>query len=80
MVFKNTLHVLKEFLEAVGVQHTHELNRRHIVRRLSESEIKLADQIYPKAEKGELLNNSEISDPRLKSYWKRVSINSFNYN
>ena len=77
---KNTLHVLKEFLEAVGVNHTHELNRRHIVRRLSESEIKLADQIYPRAEKGELLNNSEIADPRIKSYWKRVSINSFNYN
>ena len=46
---------LKELLESVGVNHPSELNRRHIVRRLSESEIRLADQIYPKAEKGELI-------------------------
>ena len=52
---KNTIFVLKELLESVGVMHTKDLNRRHIVRRLSESEIRLADQIYPRAEKGELL-------------------------
>ena len=50
---KNTIFVLKELLESVGVMHTKDLNRRHIVRRLSESEIRLADQIYPKAFKGE---------------------------
>ncbi len=79
---KNTLKVLKEFLEAAGVKHTHELNRRHIVRRLSESEIKLADQVYPNAQKGELLKDKVkfIKDPRLKSYWARVDKNSFNFN
>ena len=78
---KNTLFVLKELLESVGVTHTKDLNRRHIVRRLSESEIRLADQIYPRAEKGELLKKGkkEILDPRLNVYWNKVSSKSFNY-
>ncbi len=78
---KNTLFVLKELLESVGVNHPCELNRRHIVRRLSESEIRLADQIYPRAEKGELLKKGKknILDPRLNVYWNKVSSKSFNY-
>ena len=78
---KNTLFVFKELLESVGVKHPSELNRRHIVRRLSESEIRLADQIYPKAEKGELMKKGKlnIEDPRLNVYWNKVSSNSFNY-
>ena len=78
---KNTLIVFKELLESVGVSHPSELNRRHIVRRLSESEIKLADQIYPKAETGELIKKGKIkvADPRLKVYWSKVTPSSFNY-
>ena len=78
---KNTLFVLKELLEAVGVNHPEELNRRHIVRRLSESDIRLADQIYPKAFKGELINKGkkEVADPRLNVYWNKVTPKSFNY-
>ena len=78
---KNTLFVLKELLESVGVTHTHQLNRRHIVRRLSESEIRLADQIYPRAEKGELIKKGKkvIADPRLDVYWNKVTPKSFNY-
>ena len=44
---KNTRFALKELLEAAGLNHPSALNRRHIVRRLSASQIKLADQIYP---------------------------------
>ena len=77
----NIVFVLKELLESVGVTHTKDLNRRHIVRRLSESEIRLADQIYPRAEKGELLKRGRktILDPRLNVYWDKVSSRSFNY-
>ena len=78
---KNTIFVLKELLESVGVTHTKDLNRRHIVRRLSESEIRLADQIYPRAEKGELLKKGKktILDPRLNVYWDKVTSKSFSY-
>jgi glutamate synthase domain-containing protein 2 len=79
---KNTLEILKEMLESVGVSHPSELNRRHIVRRLSESEIKLADQVYPKVNKGDLLDKKKIqkiADPRLKVYWDKVNSSSFSY-
>jgi glutamate synthase domain-containing protein 2 len=75
---KNTRFAVKELLEAAGLKHPDELNRRHIVRRLSASKIKLADQIYPKVENGELLRGEEVEDARLSVYWKRVDQSSFN--
>ena len=74
---KNTVFVVKEMLEAAGLTHTHQLNRRHIVRRLSASQIKLADQIYPKVENGALLRGETVEDARLSVYWDRVDQSSF---
>ena len=74
---QNTRFALKELLESAGLKHPAELTRRHIVRRLSQSQIKLADQIYPKVENGALLRGETVDDPRLSSYWNRVTGNSF---
>ena len=74
---KNTRFALKELLEAAGLKHPGELNRRHIVRRLSASQIKLADQIYPKVENGALITGENVEDVRLSSYWERVDQSSF---
>jgi glutamate synthase domain-containing protein 2 len=74
---KNTLVALTEMLEAAGLKHTHQLNRRHIVRRLSASQIKLADQIYPRVEINALIDGKPVEDPRLASYWHRVTGASF---
>ena len=59
------------------MSHPNELNRRHIVRRLSASQIKLADQIYPKVENGALLRGETVEDARLSVYWDRVDKSSF---
>ena len=64
-------------LEAAGLNGPHELSRRHIVRRLSASQIQLADQIYPKVAEGALLRGETVEDPRLASYWCRVTPDSF---
>ncbi len=74
---KNTRFALKELLEAAGLAHPSELNRRHIVRRLSASQIKLADQIYPKVENGALIRGEGVEDERLSVYWDRVDQSSF---
>ena len=74
---KNTRFALKELLEAAGLKHPGELNRRHIVRRLSASQIKLADQIYPKVDNGALIRGENVEDVRLSSYWERVDQSSF---
>ena len=74
----HTLDAVAELLGAAGIEHPDHLNRRHIVRRLSGSQIKLADQIYPKASDGVLITgNGVLEDPRLRNYWSVVSIDSF---
>ncbi len=73
----HTIEAVAEMLEAAGLNGPHELNRRHIVRRLSASQIQLADQIYPRVEVGALLRGEEVADPRLAVYWQRVTPDSF---
>ncbi len=75
---KNTVYAVAEMLESTGLGHPSDLTRRYIVRRLSASQIRLEDQIYPKVEKGALLRNEKVEDPRLEVYWPRVNGNSFN--
>ena len=47
------------------------------MRRLSASQIKLADQIYPRVEINALIDGKPVEDPRLASYWHRVTGDSF---
>ena len=75
---RHTVEAVAELMESVGVYHPSELNRRHIVRRLSASEIKLADQIYPKVSMNSLITGEgTMDDPRLSVYWPLVTADSF---
>ena len=74
---ENTVKAVAEMLEAAGLDGPQDLSRRHIVRRLSASQIQLADQIYPKVADGALLRGEAVADPRLASYWHRVTPDSF---
>ena len=51
----NTLKVVGEMIGAAGISNAAQLTRRHIVRRLSSSEFRLSDQIFPHVEPGALL-------------------------
>jgi glutamate synthase domain-containing protein 2 len=74
---KNTVHALAEMLGAAGLSHPSELTRKHVVRRISSSEIRLADQIYPRVDTGALLHGGLVEDPRLQNFWPRMSGASF---
>ena len=75
---RHSIEAVAELMESVGVIHPSELNRRHIVRRLSASEIKLADQIYPKVSENSLITGKgTMDDPRLSVYWPLVTPDSF---
>ncbi|MCP4410876.1 MAG: FMN-binding glutamate synthase family protein [Gammaproteobacteria bacterium] len=50
-----TLKNVVEILSAIGIRHTAELNRVNVYRRVSETEIKRFDEIYPYVKEGELL-------------------------
>ena len=74
---KNSVEAVAEMLESAGLEHPSQLNRRHIVRRVSASKILLADQIYPRVEINALIDGKPVDDPRLAAYWHRVSGDSF---
>ena len=74
---QNTRSVIAKLLGSAGLNHPSELNRRYIVRRVSPTEIRLADQIYPHVDTNALIEGQQVEDPRLASYWHRVSGDSF---
>lgn len=74
---EHTLRAVAEMIGAAGVTHPEALNRRHIVRRLSGSEILLTDQIYPKVEPSALIKGEAVADSRLDVYWSKMSGHSF---
>ena len=65
-------------LGAAGIDHPIRLNRRDVERRFSGSEIKLADEVYPKVETGALFGDGLMEDMRIKKYWPLVTGDSFN--
>lgn len=75
---KNTITGVKEMLRAAGLQHTEELNRAFVCRRVNQQTIKTLDQIYPYLPKGCLL-----CEPYPANYQKLMAISapdSFNIN
>jgi len=52
---RNTLHALAEMLAAAGLTHPSQLQARHLVRRVSDTEIRLFSQLHHFLEPGELL-------------------------
>ena len=52
---ENTLEALKELVQAAGLQHPNEITARHIVRRVSDQDVKLLANLLPFLKPGALL-------------------------
>jgi hypothetical protein len=73
---RNTLRVLGELIGAAGLQHPNDLQPRHIVRRISGSEIRLLSDLYKFVKPGELLVNP-AAHAVFETYWGHSSSRSF---
>lgn len=73
---RNTLHALGELIGAAGLQHPGDLKPRHIVRRVSGSEIRLLSNLYKFVKPGELLVNPS-AHVVYETYWAQSSSHSF---
>lgn len=51
----NTLNALKELLQAAGLEHPQELGPEHIIRRVSQTQVRSLASLYPWIKPGELL-------------------------
>ena len=78
---QNTLHALRELTQAAGLKHPNEFRTTHLVRRVSQSEVRLLANLVPQIWPGELLNASAGRAPWphkvFEFYWPRATAQSF---
>lgn len=70
-----TVKATMELIGSAGLIGTHDLNRSHIYRRVSQTEVKRYDQIYPNMLPGELLTEQVPS--RFEQEMKEASVHCF---
>ena len=73
---EQTLHALKELVQAAGLNHPAEITASHIVRRHSEQGVKLLANLLPFVEPGALLGN-EMPQQVFRTYWPMAQAGSF---
>ncbi len=75
---QNTLHALKELVQAAGLQHPGDITAHHIVRRVNENDVRLLANLVTQVEEGALLD-SDISSLHnvYKYYWNKARADSF---
>ncbi len=73
---QNTLHALKELVQAAGLTDPSQITAAHIVRRTSEQSVKLLETLLPFTQPGELLRG-EMTQQVFRRYWPMAQASSF---
>ncbi|MBI2733039.1 MAG: FMN-binding glutamate synthase family protein [Aquabacterium sp.] len=77
----NTLHALKELVQAAGLQHPNDITAEHILRRVSGFEVGRLSNLLTYLRPGELLaaERGEVAwrQPGFEQYWRRARADSF---
>ncbi|MDO5624221.1 MAG: FMN-binding glutamate synthase family protein [Pseudomonadota bacterium] len=73
----NTLHALKELLQAAGLTHTREMTAHHIVRRIDDAEVRLLSSLMPQVAPGAILDDLAHLPNVFRLYWPVASAHSF---
>ncbi|WP_341501441.1 FMN-binding glutamate synthase family protein [Gallaecimonas sp. GXIMD4217] len=76
---RNTLHTLAEMLAAAGLEHPCQLEPRHLVRRTSNTEVRLFSQLHVFLEPGALLEG-KVDSEFYGRMWKMARADSFEAN
>ena len=77
---RSTLHALQELVQAAGLQHPSELSAHHIVRRVTDTEVRLLSNLIMRMEPGALLGDIDKQHKVFRDYWPMASANSFRAN
>ncbi|WP_291551872.1 FMN-binding glutamate synthase family protein [Comamonas sp. SCN 65-56] len=73
----NTLHALKELLQAAGLMHPDQLSTHHIVRRLDSARIRLLSALMPTMERRAILDDLAHQHNTYRLYWPLADAHSF---
>ncbi|MEC5212951.1 glutamate synthase domain-containing protein 2 [Polaromonas sp. CG_9.5] len=74
---RSTLHALQELVQAAGLQHPGEVNAHHIVRRLTDTEVRLLSNLILQVAPGALLGPLDEQHNVFRLYWPLASAHSF---
>jgi glutamate synthase domain-containing protein 2 len=74
---RSTLHALKEIVQAAGLLHPQEVSAHHIVRRLTDTEVRLLSNLIMKVEPGALLGSLDEQHNVFRQYWPLASARTF---
>lgn len=73
----NTLHALKELLQAAGLEHPSELGPEHVIRRVSANEVRSLASLYRFLEPGELLGQRVPEHAVFQRFWRIARADTF---
>jgi len=75
---RSTLHALKELVQAAGLCHPREVTAHHIVRRLTDTEVRLLSRLTMQVKPGALLQPLQDTQHNVfRLYWPMASAHSF---
>ena len=74
---RSTLHALKELVQAAGLRHPQEVSAHHIVRRLTDTEVRLLSNLILQVEPGALLGPLDAQATVFRLYWPLAHAHSF---
>ena len=74
---RSTLHALQELVQAAGLEHPQEITAHHIVRRITDTEVRLLSNLIMRVEDGALLGPLDGQHKVFRLYWPLASAHSF---
>jgi len=74
---QSTLHALQELVQAAGLAHPREITAHHIVRRISDTEVRLLSNLIMQVQPGALLGPLDGLYTVFRTYWPMASAQSF---
>ena len=73
----STLHALKELVQAAGLAHPRQITAHHIVRRISDTEVRLLSNLILQVRPGALLEALDKQPRVFRLYWPLASAETF---
>ncbi|CAN5688956.1 FMN-binding glutamate synthase family protein [soil metagenome] len=74
---RSTLHALQELVQAAGLAHPQQITAHHIVRRISDTEVRLLSNLVMQVAPGALLGPLDDQHTVFRNYWPLASADSF---
>ncbi|MFM9424174.1 glutamate synthase domain-containing protein 2 [Variovorax sp. GrIS 2.14] len=74
---RSTLHALQELVQAAGLDHPQQITAHHIVRRISDTEVRLLSNLVMQVQPGALLGPLDAQHNVFRTYWPLANSASF---